>query len=52
MLVAEENNEDTIMELVEVAAVGKFKWEAAIIGVLKRTDDKEMSVKKLKKKVS
>lgn len=44
----EENNDDAMME---VAAVGKFKWEAAIIGVLKRADDKEMSVKKLKKKV-
>jgi len=30
---------------------GKFKWEAAIIGVLRRADDKEITVKKLRKKV-
>ena len=31
--------------------VGKFSWEAAIIGVLKAASDQEISVKKLKKKV-
>ena len=32
-------------------AEGTFKWESAIIGVLKRAPDNEISVKKLRKKV-
>lgn len=45
--VAEDANEEASDE----APTGKFKWEAAIIGVLKRADDKEITVKKLRKKV-
>lgn len=45
--VAEDANEEASDE----APTGKFKWEAAIIGVLKRADDKEITVKKLCKKV-
>ena len=32
--------------------IGKFKWEAAIIGVLKRAEDNTTSIKRLRKKVS
>ena len=31
---------------------GTFKWESAIIGVLKRAPDNEISIKKLRKKVN
>lgn len=42
---------DVNEEASDEAPMGKFKWEAAIIGVLKRADDKEITVKKLRKKV-
>ena len=29
----------------------KFSWEGVIVGVLKKADDKELSIKKLRKKV-
>ena len=44
----------TFSEEQEVAppTEGMFKWESAIIGVLKRAPDNEISIKKLRKKVN
>ena len=44
----------TFSEEQEVAppTEGTFKWESAIIGVLKRAPDNEISIKKLRKKVN
>ena len=39
------------LEEEESKPAEKFSWEAAIIGVLKREDDKEIGIKKLRKKV-
>lgn len=49
----EENGEEENGEEEEEAEApaGKFSWEAAIIGCLKRADDNELSLKKLRKKV-
>ena len=44
-----EEEEEDVTSVEE--RVGKFSWEAAIIGVLKAASDQEISVKKLKKKV-
>lgn len=46
-----QRTEDVTEEEELTPAEGTFKWESAIIGVLKRAPDNEISVKKLRKKV-
>ena len=48
---AEVTEQTESLENSVVEKVGKFKWEAAIIGVLKKAEDKTLSIKRLRKKV-
>ena len=49
---AEVNEQKENLDDSTAMKIGKFKWEAAIIGVLKRAEDNTISIKRLRKKVS
>ena len=47
-----DKSEKENIDVTEAVSPGKFKWEATIFGVLKKASDNEISIKKLRKKVS
>jgi len=49
----QKHDEDSVANEESIACkpVGSFKWEAAIVGVLKREADNQLKIKRLRKKV-